>query len=105
MSKRSIAALAVFLVMAVLVGLCIGWATRTLLDPIDKVEFDITDTFGDPSAAKGLKLEAAEDSGLQLRHLYSTVYGADGPETAVTHEFPRTQDLPQVQYLVYQCGP
>lgn len=100
MSKRSIAALAVFLVMAVLGGLCIGWASRTLLDPIDKVEFDITDTFGDPSAAEGLKLEAAEDSGLQLRHLYSTVYGAGGPETAVTHEFPRAQDVFSRRYSI-----
>ena len=91
MSKRNVAALAVFLAMAVLGAFCISWADRTVLAPEDAVEFTMISQTGDPSAAKGLKARIFEDTGFTLRHTYDVEFGSDGPQIKVSHEFPREE--------------
>ena len=92
-SKRSFAALAVFLAMIVLGAFCISWADRAVLAPEDAVQFTTVSQTGDPSVAKGLKARILEDTGISLRHIYDMEFGGSEPQISVSHEFPRDDGI------------
>ena len=84
--KKHIAlVLSIVLAAAAIAGTVFG--SRSILKAADDVSFSLYDSFGDPAAAEGLKVEYSKMTGNRLGWNATVVFGADGADGSAKSEY------------------